>query len=255
MRSVFLSILTLALACTNSRRYFLDSELPRLEGKPRLVIAPGPWENKDVPAVYADTSDVPDDMVLPALKALMVLPGAADACDSNTGRPRPDATEYCVAFYRTPEDWRVSWPIRNMTGQIGSCNPPLGGVEDKDFGRNLPVFGFAHNHPCGTTMSSPDLRVFPVMKSGEGGWMMVEYAVAPNGKPALDSRGQLIPAWGWLATGRADEPRFFKWNPAGEVFKWDGGKGSWEFQAICTPQKPSMLSSMLPPPKCSPGMR
>jgi hypothetical protein len=87
-----------------------------------------------------------------------------------------------------------------MIGQFSSCSPPLGGVEDKDFGGGLPVFGFAHNHPCGTSMSSPDLRVFPVMKSGEGRWMMVEYAVSPNGKPALDSQGQLIPAWGWLAT-------------------------------------------------------
>lgn len=255
MRGVCLLALILAPACASSRLYFVDSELPRLEGHPKLVVAPGPWENKDVPVVYSDTGNVPDDMVLPALKALMGLPGAIDACDSNTGRPRPDATEYCVAFYRTPEDWRVSWPIRNMSEQRGSCNPPLGGVEDKDFGRKPPILGFAHNHPCGTNMSSSDLKVFPVMKAGEARWMVVEYAVAPDGTPALDSRGQLIPAWGWLVTGRADEPRYYKWNPEGKVFKWDEGKGRWEFQATCTPQKPSALSTVLPPPKCSPELR
>ncbi|WP_146210038.1 hypothetical protein [Vitiosangium sp. GDMCC 1.1324] len=254
LRKCVLPVLILFSGCMSHRLYFLDSELPRLEGMPKLVVAPGPWEARDVPSVYSDAASVPNDLVIPALSSLMALPGAADACDPNTGRPRPDATEYCVAFYRTPEDWRVSWPIRNMTGQLGSCNPPLGGVEDKDFGSGLPIFGFAHNHPCGTSMSSPDLRVFPVMKAGEGRWMMVEYAVAPNGKPALDSRGQLIPAWGWLATGRVGEPRFYKWNSVGEVFKWNEGQRDWEFQAICTPQKPGALSSILPPPKCSPEL-
>ncbi|HYO51967.1 hypothetical protein [Archangium sp.] len=84
--------------------------------------------------------------------------------------------------------------------------------------------------------------------------MMVEYAVASNGKPALDSRGQLIPAWGWLATGHADAPRYYKWNPAGEVFEWNEGKRGWEFQATCTPQKPSIITTMMPPPKCSPEL-
>jgi hypothetical protein len=46
-----------------------------------------------------------------------------------------------------------------------------------------------------------------------------------------------------------------RWNPVGEVFKWDGGTGKWEFQAACKPQKPSTLSTMLPPPKCSPELR
>lgn len=243
---------TLVLACASSRLYFLDSELPRLEGESSLVVAPGPWEHRDVPVVYSDAPHVPDDLVLPTLKALMALPGAADACDPNTGRPRRDAAEYCVALYRTPQDWRVSWPIRNMTSELGSCNPPLEGVEDKDFGSDLPVVGFAHNHPCGTRVSSADLKVFPAMKSGEGQWMMVEFAVSPSGKPARDAQGRLIPAWGWLATGRLDEPLFYKWNLTGKVFRWSEGKGGWEFQATCTPQKPSTLSTTLPPPKCSP---
>jgi hypothetical protein len=252
--SCALCTFTLALACTNSRLYFLDNELPRLEDNPKLVVAPGPWENKKVPVVYSATTSVPDDLVLPALKALMDLPGATEACDPNTRRPRPDATEYCVAFYRTPEDWRVSWPIRNMRGELNSCNPPFGGVQDRDFGTSLPVFGFAHNHPCGTSMSSSDLTVFPAMKAEGRNWMVVEYAVAPDGKPALDSRGHLIPAWGWLATGRATEPRFYRWNSEGAVFKWNDAKEHWEFQATCEPQRPSTLSTMLPPPQCSPEL-
>ncbi len=254
MRQPFPLISLLVLACTGSRLYFVDSELLKVEGNPRLVVAPGPWEHKDLPEFYSDAASVPDDLVLAALKALMALPGATDACDSNTGRPRRDAAEYCVAFYRTPDDWRVSWPIRNLMGELNSCNPPLGGVEDKDFGRDLPIFGFAHNHPCGTSMSSSDLKVFPVGRSTESGWMMVEYAMAPNGTPARNSRGELIPAWGWLATGRADAPRFYKWNAAGEVFQWGADTQQWKFQAMCQPQKPSNITLTFPPPKCSPEL-
>src|SRR5262249_26132203 len=149
----------------------------------------------------SNQASVPDDLVLPTLKALMALPGAADTCDPNTGRPRPSAAEYCVAIYRTPAHWRVSWPIRSRAEELNSCDPPLGGVDDEDFGRDMLIFGFAHNPPCGTNMSSSDLDVFPWMKAGEGGWVMVAYGATPSGKLARDSRGQLIPAWAWLATG------------------------------------------------------
>lgn len=183
-------LLMLTLACSSSRRYFLSSELSSLEGNDVLRIAPGPWEHDDVPVMYSDESSAPDDLLIPALKTLMTLPGASEACDPSTGRPRGDAAEYCLAVYRTPDDWRVSWPIRNLMGERSACTPPFGGVEDKDFGRNLPVLGFAHNHPCGTDMSSSDLKVFPAMKTTEGHWTMVEYAVAPNGTPARDSRAE-----------------------------------------------------------------
>ncbi|ATB31489.1 hypothetical protein MEBOL_004952 [Melittangium boletus DSM 14713] len=245
------AVLSLVFACAGPRLYFVGNELPRLDGNPALLVAPGPWKNKSVVAVYSEASHVPDDLVLSALSALMALPGAASACDPLTGRPRPDATEYCLAFYKTPEDWRVSWPVRNMTGQPGSCNPPLGGVLDEDFGMELPVFGFAHNHPCGTQVSSQDLKVFPVMKLGESQWTMVEYAVSPSGRPALDDRGQLIPAWGWLASGHRDELRFYKWNPSGAVFQWEQGERGWRFLATCIPQLPSTLGGGLPPPKCT----
>jgi hypothetical protein len=255
MRRIFLlPVLTLVLACAGQKLYYLKTELPKLEGRSSLVVAPGPWKNKDVPVVLSNQASVPDDLVLPTLKALMALPGAADACDPNTGRPRRDAAEYCVAIYRTPEDWRVSWPIRSLTGELSSCEPPLGGVEDEDFGREVPVLGFAHNHPCGTNMSSPDLGVFPWMKA-EGGWVMVAYGATPSGHLARDSQGQLIPAWAWLATGNEDNPRFYKWNPAGEVFRWSDDKRLWEFQAICRPQasnmfgRPDVLS-----PKCIPEL-
>lgn len=84
--------------------------------------------------------------------------------------------------------------------------------------------------------------------------MVVEYAATPNGKPALDSRGQLIPAWGWLVTGHAGALVFYRWNATGQVFKWSEGKMSWEFLATCTPQSPGALSTIIPPPKCSPEL-
>ncbi|WP_342378526.1 hypothetical protein NVS55_03975 [Myxococcus stipitatus] len=204
--------------------------------------------------MYSDEAAAPDDLLIPALKTLMSLPGASDACDPSTGRPRGDAAEYCLAVYRTPEDWRVSWPIRNLQGERSACTPPFGGVEDKDFGRNLPLFGFAHNHPCGTSMGSSDLKVFPAMKTTEGHWTMVEFAVAPNGAPARDSRGQLMPAWAWLATGRAAAPRIYKWNPAGQVYRWSEASKQWRFEATCEPQRPTNLSATLPPPRCVPEL-
>ncbi|PTL85954.1 hypothetical protein DAT35_01070 [Vitiosangium sp. GDMCC 1.1324] len=255
MRRLFIPMLTLILACTGSRLYYLRTELPNLEGSLDQAVAPGPWMHENVPIVVSDTASVPDDLVLPTLRALMTLPGAADACDTNTGYPRPDAAEYCVAIYRTPEDWRVSWPIRDLTGERSSCKPPFGGVEDADFGRDLPVFGFAHNHPCATLMSSPDLVAFPELKTGEGFWVVVSYATSPSGRLARDSQGQLIPAWAWLATGHKDEPRFYRWNPAGEVFRWSEDTKSWEFQAICQPQSSGMFGTRAFSPRCSPELK
>jgi hypothetical protein len=251
----FVVLLTLAPACTAPKPYYLHTELPKLEGRADLAVAPGPWRHEDVPVVLSDTASLPDDLVLPALKALMALPGAADACDPNTGHPRQDATEYCVAIYRTPEDWRVSWPVRSLTRELSSCQPPFGGVEDEDFGRDLPVLGFAHNHPCGTNMSSPDLTIFPMAKLGEGTWTMVAYGVTPSGKLLRDSRGELIPAWHWLATGHADEPRFYKWNQEGAVFRWSEDKKGWDFQALCRPQVSSgMRGPRVLRPQCLPEL-
>ncbi|HYO55276.1 hypothetical protein [Archangium sp.] len=251
-----LPMLMLFLACAGPKLYYLRTELPILEGRFDLAVAPGPWKHEDVPIVVSDIASIPDDLVLPMLKALMALPGAADACDPNTGFPRPDAAEYCIALYKTPQDWRVSWPIRNLMKELDSCQPPFGGVDDEDFGRDLPVFGFAHNHPCGTRISSPDLTKFPALKTGEGLWMMVSYAASPTGRLAHDSRGQLIPAWAWLATGHKDEPRFYRWNPEGEIFRWNEDKKHWEFQTTCRPQESSgMRSPRVLPPKCSPELK
>jgi hypothetical protein len=103
-------------------------------------------------------------------------------------------------------------------------------------------------------MSGQDLEVFPWMKAGEGLWVMVAYGATPSGKPARDSRGQLIPTWAWLATGHQDEPRFYKWNLEGKVFRWIEEKKHWEFQAICRPQSPSMFSPRGLPPRCTPEL-
>jgi len=192
-------VMALAIACGSGRTYYTPLEVSKLDGHDALLVAPGPWPR--VPAVLSDSAGVPDALVLPTLTALMELPGGAGACDASTGRPRPDATEYCVAIYRTPEDWRVSWPLRNVANASGTCQPPRGGVEDADFGRDLPILGYAHNHPCGSGPSSQDLGVWPLAKSRDGIWVMVTYGTTPSGTLARDARGQLIPAWGWLATG------------------------------------------------------
>nr|WP_274622181.1 hypothetical protein [Myxococcus fulvus] len=223
-----------APGCTSGRRYYLHSELPRRDGEDALAIAPGPWP--EVPVVVSEQARIPDDLVLPALEALLALPGAVDACDANSGRPRPDASEYCLAIYRTPEDWRVSWPIRNLVGAAAACLPPFGGVADVDFGRELPVFGYAHNHPCGTNISGQDLSVWPFARTEDGVWVMVAYGTTPGGVLARDSNGQLIPAWGWLVTGSRAAPRFYKWNKEGDVFAWDAAARRWRFEATCRPR-------------------
>ena len=251
-RHICSAALALALACTSTRLYYLDSELPRLEGDHRLVVGLGPWPN--VPVVLASMDNVPDDLVLPTLKALMELPGAADSCGAD-GLPLPHASEYCVGVYRTPEDWRVTWPIRKVMEAHSSCVPPFGGVEDADFGRGLPVFGYAHNHPCGLFASSRDLGNFPTMRVPSGGWVVVGYGATPSGEVALDSFGERISAWAWLATGQRDAPRFYKWSRIGEVFRWREDKKQWEFQAVCKPQGSGGINrGRALPPKCSPEL-
>lgn len=119
------TVACLGIACASSgaRRFYVASELSTQDGLEGLTIAPGPWP--EIPAVLTQSALVPDDLVIPTLQALLELPGAVDACDANTGRPRPEASEYCVALYRTPSDWRVSWPVRN-TLQRGSRQEPSG---------------------------------------------------------------------------------------------------------------------------------
>lgn len=240
------------VACVGAKRYYLNEELRRREGSSFLAVAPGPWP--EVPVVIENGTRVPDDLVLTTLTSLMGLPGAADACDPLTGRPRADATEYCVALYRTPEDWRVSWPVRNVLDVSKACWPPFGGVDDADFGDDLPVFGYAHNHPCGAGASSQDLESWPRLKAGEEGWVLVAYAATPSGRLARDSRGEPIPAWGWLATGHRDAPRFYKWNQAGAVFRWMGRESGWTFQATCRPASSNILRRNGVMPECSPAL-
>jgi hypothetical protein len=248
-----LAVFALALACSGRRLFYVTSELPKLKDNPELelIIGPGPWP--EVPPVFSDQDSVPDGLVLPTLKALMALPGAADACDA-AGHPRPDAAEYCVALYKTPQDWRVTWPIRKLMEAHSSCKPPFGGIEDMSYGRGLPVFGYAHNHTCGLFASSTDLGRFPAMKSPEGIWVFVSYATSSNGEPALDLQGQLIPAWHWLATGHADNPRFYKWNAKGEVFRWSEDAKQWSFKAICKSQSSTLVSRQPLPPQCAPEL-
>lgn len=253
-RALLLALVS-GLACASSRLYYLRSELPLLEGDPQLAVVPGPWKHPEVPTVLSDAAMVPDDLVLPTLKALMALPGAVDACDPLTKRPRRDAVEYCVSFYKGPHDWRVSWPIRSFAGEGGGCLPAYGGVDDEEFGRDLPIFGFAHNHPCGTPVSSDDLKVFPAMKLEQGGWIVVTYGATPSGRLVRDSHGERVPAWGWLATGHRDSPRFYRWDSAGRMFRWAEARRSWEAVSTCQPGMPSgPFSPRGAPPTCIPEL-
>ena len=144
----------------------------------------------------------------------------------------------------------MSWPVRNTVKSTGSCHPPFGGVDDADYGNELPVFGYAHNHPCASDVSNQDLSTWPMAKS-EGAWVVVAYGTTPGGRLERDERGQVIPAWGWLATGHRDAPRFYKWNQEGQVFRWDGGRKQWNFQARCTPRPSSMFRPEGVLPDCS----
>ncbi len=253
-RCCILAASALLWACTGGRLFYLYSELPKRNGDALYAVAPGPWDHASVPIVHADTSHVPDELVIPTLKALMALPGAAVACEPTSGRPPSHATEYCLAIYRTAEDWRASWPVRSLVEQVSLCNPPYGGVEDEDFGREVSVIGFAHNHPCGRHMSSPDLGVFPinVRNAGRDVWELVVYAETPTGTLARNSKGELIPTWAWLATGHRDEPRFYKWNPEGAVFLWNEDRKAWEFRSRCEPQSSAFNPEKALKPRCSP---
>ena len=105
-------------------------------------------------------------------------------------------------------------------------------------------------------MSSPDLAKFPAMKTHDGVWMMVSYAASPSGELARDAHGQLIPAWAWLATGSKANPRFYKWNPEGEVFQWSDAPRHWEYKTTCQPQESSgMRTPRMLLPKCSPDLK
>jgi hypothetical protein len=84
---------------------------------------------------------------------------------------------------------------------------------------------------------------------------MVGYVLTPSGEPVRDAQGQPIQSWAWLATGHASEPRFYKWNPRGEVFRWSEHTSRWEFQATCKPQSSSILRpDQVLPPRCSPEL-
>jgi hypothetical protein len=84
---------------------------------------------------------------------------------------------------------------------------------------------------------------------------VVGYGTTPSGEVVLDSFGERIPAWAWLATGPRDAPRFYKWNREGEVFRWSEDKKQWEFQAVCKPQASGrIIDDQVLPPKCSPEL-
>jgi len=136
------------------------------------------------------------------------------------------------------------------------CEPPYGGVEDEDFGREIAVVGFAHNHPCGRHMSSPDLGTFPIhiKNAGTEVWELMVYAETPAGNLARNSKGELIPTSAWLATYHLDEPRFYKWDLQGNVFIWNEENQEWEFRSMCKPQSSAFNPDKALQPECNPPL-
>lgn len=98
MRLACLAVLTLLLGCMGRRLFYLHDELPKLNGDELYPVTPGPWDNANVPIVDSGTSNVPDELVISTLKALVALPGANVQCDSNSDQPPRYATEYCLAI-------------------------------------------------------------------------------------------------------------------------------------------------------------
>ncbi|WP_147469366.1 hypothetical protein [Corallococcus sp. AB045] len=136
------------LACASSRLYYLRTELPFLDDDPNLAVVPGPWKHPDVPVVLSNAATIPDDLVLPALKALMALPGAVDACDPNTRRQRRDAVEYCVSIYKTRQDWRVSWPIGASWGRKAVVSQPMAALMTRSSDPMCPSSGLLTTIPA-----------------------------------------------------------------------------------------------------------
>lgn len=253
---IFLGASTLLFACMSRRLFYLHSELPKLEKDNLYAMAPGPWDNPNVPIITSDAAMIPDSLVISTLKALMRLPGAMVKCDLNVNQPPHYATEYCLALYKTPKDWRASWPVRSLLEESSLCEPPYGGVEDKDFGREVALIGFAHNHPCGKHMSSPDLGTFPVhiKNVGTAVWELLIYAETPAGILARSSQGAPIPTAAWLATYQLDEPLFYRWDFSGNVFVWSEARQEWEFRSKCTPQSSAFNPDKALKPSCNPPL-
>lgn len=124
--------------------------------------ARGPWS--EVPAVEMPTGDtsIPISLLKDVADALLKRPGAR-VCDPMTNRPIPGlSTEYCSTVYVAGNADSLSWRVTEpLTGTHNRCNPFFV-VKDEDYpASQVWVVGYIHNHPCGTTPSSLDLRAWP----------------------------------------------------------------------------------------------
>lgn len=242
-RGLVLALSIWSAGCPAPRDDMVASNLPLADpANDRTRIVPGPWAKVD-PMAGGPTP--PEVMVVQALRELLTLPGATH-CE--TGAPSALSAEYCTAIYRTPVDWRVSWPVRNLQREQSACTPPYGGVDDSAYGRATYVVGFAHNHPCDSLPSTNDISVFPVALI-QGAWEAVQFATDHEGK-ALLLDGKPIPIAGWLITPKG---RIFRWDAGGQVDDWDAGGQQWRHIARCIAPEQSTLGYQ--PPRCTPQLR
>lgn len=239
-----LAIMFLLLAvCSSSHDYLVAANLPLVDpASDQTRIVPGPWVK--IPPVAGGITP-PDVLVVEALKELLTLPGATH-CEE--GRPSALSAEYCVDIYRTPTDWRVAWPVRNLQNEQGACTPAFGGVDDVNYGRTTYVVGFAHNHPCDWPPSTDDFSVFP-MALIQGAWEAVQFATDIEGKAILLD-GRPIPIASWLITPKG---RIFRWNASLEVDEWANDAQQWHHVARCILPEQSTLGYQ--PPRCTPELR
>jgi len=238
-----LLVMLMMAGCPGPRDYVLTSELPVADpARPKTIIVPGPWAK--IPPGKGDLTP-PSAVLINALRTLLTLPGATH-CES--GAPSVLSAEYCIAIYRTPDDWRVSRPVRNLVGEQRACDPPYGGVDDADYGRRTFVVGFAHNHMCNLAPSSKDLSVFPVALI-QGSWEAVQFATDIEGRPILVN-GQPIPVTSWLITANG---RILRWNASGQVEEWHEDEQRWYYAATC--EVPTQSIDRYQPPRCVPPLR
>ena len=243
LNALKVTTLVVMVACSRPRDYVVPAELPVADpGRQKTIIVPGPWGK--VPPVKGGSSP-PDALVIQALRALLTLPGAT-LCDA--GMPSVLSAEYCIAIYRTRDDWRVSRPLRNLVGEQRACNPPYGGVDDADHGRQTFVVGFAHNHSCNLPPSTQDLSIFPVALI-QGAWEVVQFATDFEGRPILIN-GNPVPVTSWLSTANG---RLLRWNVSGQVEEWNERKQQWYYLATCEP--PAPFARGYQPPRCAPPLR
>jgi hypothetical protein len=239
MKSV-VPLLLLAVGCAT----------PTATLAPDATFARGPWP--EVPAVEMPTGDtsIPISLLQDVADALLERPGAR-VCDPVSKRPIPGlSTEYCSTVYvagdRDSLSWRVTEPL---TGTHNRCNPFFV-VTDADYpASQVWVVGYIHNHPCGTTPSSLDLRAWPT-DAFKPYVAMAEVRLIPgNPVPAVHKNTGIEMASALVAERQDGTRVYLRYFPTGEVQQWSAVKTGWVTLGRCAPLRDSRA------PQCDEPLR